>query len=76
MKTLKQEEVDGTRIVTWRTHGGGSAVSSSRSTTAKGLHSALAYRPPAEFEAGLARPAIYPPCYSQAAQATVNATSS
>ena len=39
------------------------------------LHSALGYRPPAEFESGLPRLATYPQSYSQTAQPTVKKTS-
>ena len=76
MKTLKQEEVDGRN---YRDLGEARAAIGGFIQDVynrQRLHSALAYQPPAEFEAGLARPDIYPPCYSQAAQATVNATSS
>ena len=71
MKTLKQEEVDGRnyRDLNHAREAIGAFIEDVYNR--QRLHSALAYRPPAEFEANLARPARYP----QAAQPTVNATS-
>lgn len=75
MKTLKQEEVDGRnyRDLDHARDAIGAFIEDVYNR--QRLHSALAYRPPAEFEADLARPACYPPCYPQAAQPTVNPTS-
>jgi transposase InsO family protein len=75
MKTLKQEEVDGRnyRDVNQARDAIGAFIEDVYNR--QRLHSALAYRPPVEFEANLLRPAGYPPRYPQAAQPTVNATS-
>ena len=75
MKTLKQEEVDGRnyRDLNEAREAIGAFIEDVYNR--QRLHSAVAYRPPAEFETTLARPMRYPPHYPQAAQPTVNATS-
>jgi putative transposase len=75
MKTLKQEEVDGRsyRDLDHAREAIGAFIEDVYNR--QRLHSALAYRPPAEFETTLARPMRHPPYYPQAAQPTVNATS-
>jgi transposase InsO family protein len=75
MKTLKQEEVDGRnyRDLDHAREAIGAFIEDVYNR--QRLHSALAYRPPAEFETTLAPPMRYPPHYPQAAQPTVNATS-
>jgi putative transposase len=60
MKTLKQEEVDGRnyRDLKEARHAIGAFIEDVYNR--QRLHSALAYRPPAEFEANLVRPVRYP----------------
>ena len=74
MKTLKQEEVDGRdyRDLNHAREAIGAFIEAVYNR--QRLHSALGYRPPAEFEADLSRSADYPRCYQQTAQPTANAT--
>jgi transposase InsO family protein len=76
MKTLKYEEVDGRdyRDVNQAKEAIGTFIE--QVYNRQRLHSALAYRPPAEFEATLARPVTCPRSYPQAAQPTANAACS
>ena len=76
MKTLKQEEVDGRAYRDLNDARKAIGVFIEDVYNRQRLHSALAYRPPAEFEASLPRLGSYPRSYAQAAQATENATSS
>jgi putative transposase len=75
IKTLKQEEVDGRsyRDLKHAREAIGAFIEGVYNQ--QRLHSALGYRPPAEFETGLSRLVNYPHTYSQTAQPTVNATS-
>jgi putative transposase len=75
MKTLKQEEVDGRnyRDLDHAREAIGAFIEDVYNR--QRLHSALAYRPPAEFEANLPRH-TYPRSYQHAAQPAATATSS
>jgi transposase InsO family protein len=72
MKTLKQEEIDGRnyRDIDHAREAIGAFIEDVYNR--QRLHSALAYQPPAEFEANLVRLESYPRCYSQAAQKPTN----
>jgi transposase InsO family protein len=75
MKTLKQEEVDGRDYRDLKHAREAIGVFLEDVYNRQRLHSALAYRPPAEFEQNLPRPS-YPRSYQHAAQPTATATSS
>lgn len=75
MKTLKQEEVDGRDYCDLRRAREAIGAFIEQIYNRQRLHSALAYRPPAEFEANLPRLARYPRRYQQAAQPTATTTS-
>jgi putative transposase len=74
MKTLKQEEVDGRDYRDLEHAREAIGVFIEDVYNRQRLHSALAYRPPAGFEAYLARPVSYPRSYQQAAQPTTTGT--
>jgi putative transposase len=75
MKTLKQEEVDGRDYRDLEHAREAIGVFIEDVYNRQRLHSALAYRPPVEFEANLSRLVNYPQSYSQSAQPRANATS-
>jgi putative transposase len=74
IKTLKQEEVDGRDYRDLNDAREAIGAFIELVYNRQRLHSALGYRPPAEFEANQPRPADYPQCYQQATQPTANAT--
>src|SRR6516164_9455484 len=75
MKTLKQEEVDGRNYRDLKQAREAIGVFIEDVYNRQRLHSALGYRPPAEFEANVPRP-TYPRSYQHAAPPTTDATSS
>jgi len=75
MKTLKQEEVDGRKYRDLDHAREAIGVFIEDVYNRQRLHSALGYRPPAEFEANVPRP-TYPRSYQHAAPPTTDATSS
>jgi putative transposase len=75
MKTLKQEEVDGRNYRDLEHAREAIGVFVEDVYNRQRLHSALDYRPPAEFEATLPRLATFPQSCPQAAQSIATATS-
>jgi putative transposase len=75
MKTLKQEEVDGRDYRDLEHARQAIGVFIEQVCNRQRLHSALDYRPPAEFEARLPRSAPNSQRYAHIAQPTTNATS-
>ncbi len=74
MKTLKQEEVDGRDYRDLEHAREAIGVFIEDVYNRHRLHSSLAYKPPAEFEANLPQPRSYPRSYPQAAQPTPTPT--